>query len=249
MVGGKNERLFEAEVGVLSRIRHANVVKLLCSISGDNSRLIVYEFMKNGSLERWLHDNDSVLDWQTRYGVAVGSARGLRYMHHDCSPPVIHRDIKSSNILLDEELRPKIADFGLARMISRSGEPETVSIIAGSYGYIAPEYAYTVKVNEKCDVYSFGVVLLELATGRKARNGGGEMNLVDWAWHHSREEKPLAEAMDQRVYNPFVSQQMFAVFRLGLHCTSSLPGDRPPMVEVVDKLLRHRLYPEHESSC
>ncbi|XP_031488016.1 receptor-like protein kinase HSL1 [Nymphaea colorata] len=247
-VGRKNERLFEAEVDILGRIRHSNVVKLLCSISGDDSRLLVYEFMGNGSLHRWLHSSDSILDWPSRYRVAVGSAQGLHYMHHDCSPPVIHRDVKSSNILLDEELKPKIADFGLARLIGRSGEPETVSVVAGSLGYMAPECAYTMKVNEKSDVYSFGVVLLELATGREAHNGGGEMNLVDWAWQHFQAEKPLAEAMDQRIYDPFVSEQMFAVFKLGLLCTSKLSADRPPMNEVVDILLRHELHPDHAKS-
>ncbi|XP_031487441.1 receptor-like protein kinase HSL1 [Nymphaea colorata] len=241
-VDRKKERLFEVEVGILSRICHANVVKLLCSISGDNSRLIVYEFMENGSLDKWLHNSDTILDWSSRYRVAVGSARGLCYMHHGCSPPVIHRDVKSSNILLDEEFKPKIADFGLARIMERTGESKTVSVVAGSYGYLAPEYGYTMKVNEKSDVYSFGVVLLELATGREARNGGEEMNLVDWAWRYFREEKPLAETMDQRVYNPCVSEQMFVVFKLGLLCTSNLPAVRPDMNQVVDVLLRHELH-------
>ncbi|XP_031489295.1 receptor-like protein kinase 7 [Nymphaea colorata] len=216
----------------------SSVVSATAHISADDTRLLVYEFMGNGSLHRWLHSSDSILNWPSRYRVAVGSAQGLHYMHHGSSPPVIHRDVKSSNILLDEELKPKIADFGLARFIGRSGEPETVSVVAGSLGYMAPECAYTMKVNEKSDVYSFGVVLLELATGREAHNGGGEMNLVDWAWQHFEAEKPLAEAMDQRIYDPFVSEQMFDLFKLGLLCTSKLPADRRPMNEVADILVR-----------
>ncbi|CAN6441308.1 unnamed protein product [Victoria cruziana] len=247
-VGRTNERLFQAEVDILGSIRHANVVKLMCSIAGDDSRLLVYEFMGNGSLDKWLHSSDSILDWPGRYGVAVGAAQGLRYMHLDCCPPVIHRDVKSSNILLDEDFRPKIADFGLARLLERAGEPESVSAVAGSLGYMAPEHAFTLKVNEKSDVYSFGVVLLELATGREAHNGGGDKNLAEWAWQHFREEKPLEEAMDQRVYDPLVSEQMFAVFNLGLLCTSDRPANRPPMNEVVDILLHHGPHPSDAKS-
>ncbi|XP_059592077.1 leucine-rich repeat receptor-like serine/threonine-protein kinase BAM1 [Vitis vinifera] len=112
-----------------------------------------------------------VLDWPTRLQIAIGAAKGLCHMHENCSAPIIHRDVKSSNILLDAEFNAKIADFGLAKMLVKQGEPDTMSGIAGSYGYIAPEYAYTTKVNKKIDVYSFGVVLLELVTGREPNNG------------------------------------------------------------------------------
>ncbi|KAF3788746.1 putative LRR receptor-like serine/threonine-protein kinase [Nymphaea thermarum] len=189
-VDKKREREFQAEVEVLGGIRHYNVVKLLCSISGEDSRLLVYEFMERGSLDRWLHGLDSVLDWPTRYRVAIGSAQGLCYMHHECSPPVIHRDVKSSNILLDADFTPKIADFGLARMISGPGEANTVTAVAGSFGYMAP--------------------------GR-----------------------PLEEAMDKRIHNPHVAEDMIAVFKLGVLCTNALPANRPSMKDVVDVLVWH----------
>jgi len=146
----KLEKEFLAEVKILSSIRHSNIVKLLCCISSDNSKLLVYEYLENRSLDLWLHRKSSrastisgsvqhvVLDWPKRFQIAVGAARGLSYMHHDCSPPIVHRDVKSSNILLDSEFNAKIADFGLAKMLIKHGESATMSAVAGSFGYIAP---------------------------------------------------------------------------------------------------------------
>ncbi|XP_059311335.1 LRR receptor-like serine/threonine-protein kinase FEI 1 [Lycium ferocissimum] len=128
--------------------------------------------MENQSLDKWLHEKkrnksqNVVLKWDTRLHIAVGAARGLCYMHHNCSPPIIHRDIKSSNILLDNEWNAKVADFGLAKVLAKQEDSETASAVAGTFGYIAPEYAYATKVSTKSDVYSFGVILLELATGK-----------------------------------------------------------------------------------
>jgi serine/threonine protein kinase len=147
------EREFESEVSILGNVRHNNIVRLLCCISGDESKLLVYDYMDNGSLDNWLHGHATragnsmarpqfvqraPLDWPTRLIVAVGVAQGLCYMHHDCSPPIIHRDVKTSNILLDSEFRAKVADFGLARILMRAGEPNTMSAVAGSFGYMAP---------------------------------------------------------------------------------------------------------------
>ena len=139
----KLDREFESEVKVLGSIRHTNIVKLLCCISSQEAKLLVYEYMENGSLDRWLHHRDRAgapapLDWPTRLAVAVDAARGLSYMHHDCAQPIVHRDVKSSNILLDPDFQAKIADFGLARILVKSGEPESVSAIGGTFGYMAP---------------------------------------------------------------------------------------------------------------
>jgi tRNA A-37 threonylcarbamoyl transferase component Bud32 len=149
----KLEREFESEASILCNIRHNNIVKLLCCLSSSESKLLVYDYMDNGCLDKWLHGSvvrsghsmartRSVqhvpLDWPTRLIVAVGAAQGLCYMHHDCSPPIVHRDVKTSNILLDSEFRAKVADFGLARMLVRAGEPNTMSAVAGSFGYLAP---------------------------------------------------------------------------------------------------------------
>jgi serine/threonine protein kinase len=139
----KLDKEFESEVKVLGNIRHNNIVKLLCCISSQDVKLLVYEYMENGSLDRWLHHRDregapAPLDWATRLAIAIDSAKGLSYMHHDCAQSIVHRDVKSSNILLDPEFHAKIADFGLARMLVKSGEPESVSAIGGTFGYMAP---------------------------------------------------------------------------------------------------------------
>ncbi|XP_078177081.1 uncharacterized protein LOC144571606 [Carex rostrata] len=239
----KLEKQFQAEVQILGTMRHVNIVKLLCCIAGTQTKLVVYEYMENSSLDRWLHGRGRMskwmpLDWQTRLQIAVGAARGLCHMHHDCSPPVVHRDVKSSNILLDPQFKAKIADFGLARVLLKAGEPETVSAIAGSYGYMAPECEYLRKINQKVDVYSFGVVLLELTTGRRASGGDEEHPfLADWAWHRFQERDRLIDAIDKHIRDPIYMDQVAQVFRLGLVCTAKLPPSRPSMKEVLRCLI------------
>ncbi|XP_034223722.1 receptor-like protein kinase 5 [Prunus dulcis] len=245
----KLEKEFLAEVKILSSIRHANIVKLMCCISKDNSKLLVYEYSENRSLDRWLHKRNRpsnlsrsvhhvVLDWPQRLHIAVGAAQGLRYMHHDCVPPVVHRDVKSSNILLDSDFNAKIADFGLAKMLVKQGELATMSAVAGSFGYIAPECAHRIRVNEKIDVYSFGVVLLELTTGKEANDGDEHTALAEWAWRHVQEDNPLADALDKDIKEPSYLDEMCSVFRLGIYCTEKLPSARPSMKDVTQILLR-----------
>ncbi|KNA02665.1 hypothetical protein SOVF_216500, partial [Spinacia oleracea] len=241
---GALEKQFLTEVGFLSTFRHSNVVKLLCCVSSAQEKLLVYEYMENLSLDKWLHKkqrsnetssmssldpNNTVLDWPTRLGIAVGAAKGLCYLHNDCSSPIIHRDVKSSNILLDSEFSPKIADFGLAKMTIKTAEPHTASAVAGSFGYIAPEYWRTKRMNEKIDVYSFGVVLLELVTGKHPCKGNSHLNLADWSWKHCCEEHPIIDALDEDVKEPSFIEQMVNVFKLGLMCTSQMPSSRPTM--------------------
>ncbi|XP_042977257.1 receptor-like protein kinase HSL1 [Carya illinoinensis] len=245
----KLEKEFLAEVKILSSIRHANIVKLLCYISSDNSKLLVYKYLDNHSLDRWLHRksrattfsssvNHVVLDWPKRLRIAVGAAQGLSYMHHDCSPPIVHRDVKSSNILLDLDFNAQIADFGLAKILIKEGEPATMSAVAGSFGYIAPEYARTTRINEKIDVYSFGVILLELTTGRKANDGDEHSSLAEWALRHIQDGKPIGDILDEEVKEPCHLNEMCHVFRLGLYCTSTQPSTRPSMKEVLTVLLQ-----------
>ncbi|XP_066367524.1 receptor-like protein kinase HSL1 [Miscanthus floridulus] len=252
----KLEREFASEVDILGHIRHSNIVKLLCCLSRAETKLLVYEFMGNGSLDQWLHCHKrppgtagsamarapsvrrEPLDWPTRVKVAVGAARGLFYMHHECSPPIVHRDVKSSNILLDSELNAKVADFGLARMLVQAGTADTVSAVAGSFGYMAPECAYTRKVNEKVDVYSFGVVLLELTTGREANDGGEHGSLADWAWRHLQSGKSIADAADKCFADADYGDEVEAVFKLGIICTGRQPSSRPTMKGVLQILQR-----------
>ncbi|KZV29637.1 hypothetical protein F511_00915 [Dorcoceras hygrometricum] len=245
----KLEKEFLAEVQILGSIRHSNIVKLLCCISSEESKLLVYEYMENCSLDRWLHGKKRqysfsssvhhvVLDWPKRLQIAIGAAQGLFYMHHACSPPIIHRDVKSSNILLDSEFNAKIADFGLARMLIKNSEPNTMSSVAGSIGYIAPEYAQTRRVNEKIDVFSFGVILLELVTGREAHYGDETTSLVEWTWRHIQEGKDLADALDEDIKEAPYMDEIICVLRLGIICTGHIPANRPNMRDVLQILLR-----------
>ncbi|XP_017984737.1 PREDICTED: MDIS1-interacting receptor like kinase 1 [Theobroma cacao] len=231
---------FVGEVNLLGKLRHRNIVRLLGFLHNDNSMMIVYEFMQNGSLGEALHGKQAgrlLLDWVSRYNIALGVAQGLAYLHHDCHPPVIHRDIKSNNILLDANLEARIADFGLARMMVRKNE--TVSMVAGSYGYIAPEYGYTLKVDEKTDIYSFGVVLLELLTGKRPLDPefGESVDIVEWIRRKVGDNKALEEVLDPNLGNcKHIQEEMLLVVRIALLCTAKLPRDRPSMRDVITML-------------
>ncbi|KAJ4821249.1 Leucine-rich receptor-like protein kinase family protein [Rhynchospora pubera] len=246
----KVEHEFESEVKILGSIRHSNIIRLLCCISSTDSKLLVYEYMKNGSLDRWLHEKRRVLvgpaeaptmslDWPTRLRITIGAARGLCYMHHECETPIVHHDVKSSNILLDEEFKAKIADFGVARILIKPGMPETVSALAGSFGYMAPECAYTRKLNEKVDVYSFGVVLLELTTGREAHDGGDHGSLAEWAWWHIKEGSSIHNCIEKGMRGTQCIDEIEVVFKLGIICTGTLPSTRPTMKDVLSILLKY----------
>ncbi|XP_062223615.1 receptor-like protein kinase 5 [Phragmites australis] len=238
------DKEFEAEVRSLGGLRHGNIINLLCCISGEDTKLLIYEYMENGSLDRWLHRRrkraraSGPLDWPTRLSIAIDVARGLSYMHHDFTRPVIHRDVKSSNILLDCGFRAKIADFGLARILAKTGESESASAVCGTFGYIAPEYVYRAKVSEKVDVYSFGVVLLELATGRGPQDGGTESGscLAKWASKRYKNGGLCVDLVDGEIQDPAYLDDMVAVLQLGLICTSEDPSSRPPMSEVLHQL-------------
>ncbi|KAL7126742.1 hypothetical protein ABFS83_14G207600 [Erythranthe nasuta] len=226
------------EVNLLSRLRHRNIVRLVGFLHNDTDSMIIYEFMENGNLGEALHKTGRLLvDWVSRYNIAVGVAQGLAYLHHDCHPPVIHRDVKSNNILLDEKMEARIADFGLAKMMMK--KDETVSMVAGSYGYIAPEYGYALKVDEKSDIYSYGVVLMELVTGKRPleREFGECVDIVEWIRQKMRENKPLEEALDKNLGNiKHVQEEMLLVLRIAVLCTAKSPKDRPSMRDVLTML-------------
>ncbi|XP_019191592.1 PREDICTED: systemin receptor SR160-like [Ipomoea nil] len=237
------EKQFIAEVQILGGILHNNIVKLLCCIRGKTTKLLVYEYMDKQCVHKWLHGKKrglttQVLQWERRLPIAIGASQGLCYMHHGCNPPIVHRDIKSSNILVDSDFNAKIADFGLAKMMVREGDPETASAIVGTFGYIAPEYASTRKVDAKSDIYSFGVVLLELTTGREAMTKNEDMNLAQWAHKHQREGKLAADVLDEEIKDPRYLEAMNTVFKLGVACTLSSPSSRPSMRDISQILQR-----------
>ncbi|XP_020230888.1 receptor-like protein kinase HSL1 [Cajanus cajan] len=228
---------FDAEVETLGKIRHKNIVKLWCCCTTRDSKLLVYEYMPNGSLGDLLHSNKGgLLDWPTRYKIAVDAAEGLSYLHHDCVPSIVHRDVKSNNILLDGDFGARVADFGVAKVVDATGKgTKSMSVIAGSCGYIAPEYAYTLRVNEKSDIYSFGVVILELVTGRRPIDPEfGEKDLVMWACT-TLDQKGVDHVLDSRLDSCF-KEEICKVFNIGLMCTSPLPINRPAMRRVVKML-------------
>ncbi|KAG2585902.1 hypothetical protein PVAP13_5NG009100 [Panicum virgatum] len=231
--GSAADDSFEAEVRTLGKIRHKNIVKLWCCCAHKECKLLVYEYMPNGSLGDVLHSiKAGLLDWGTRYKIALDAAEGLSYLHHDCVPAIVHRDVKSNNILLDAELSARVADFGVAKVV----EAKSMSVIAGSCGYIAPEYAYTLRVNEKSDTYSFGVVLLELVTGKPPVDPEfGEKDLVKWVRGTLEQKQGVEHVLDSRLDMRF-KEEMVRVLQIGLLCASSLPINRPAMRRVVKML-------------
>ncbi|KAL8193722.1 hypothetical protein R6Q57_026414 [Mikania cordata] len=236
--GSAHDHGFNAEIQTLGRIRHRYIVRLLGFCSNHETNLLVYEYMPNGSLGETLHGKKGGrLNWDTRYKIAVESAKGLCYLHHDCSPLILHRDVKSNNILLDSNFEAHVADFGLAKFLQDSGTSECMSAIAGSYGYIAPEYAYTLKVDEKSDVYSFGVVLLELVTGRKPVGEFGDgVDIVQWVRKMTGgNKKHVTKIVDPRLPD-CPTHEVMHVFYVAMLCVEEQAVERPTMREVVQIL-------------
>lgn len=234
---------FMAEIQTLGKIRHRNIVRLLGYLSNKDTNLLLYEYMSHGSLGEMLHGSKGAhLQWESRYRIAVEAAKGLCYLHHDCSPSIIHRDVKSNNILLDSDNEAHVADFGLAKFFHDAGASECMSSIAGSYGYIAPEYAYTLKVDQKSDVYSFGVVLLELVTGRKPVGEFGEgVDIVRWVRKttlelaHPSDAASALAVVDSRLKG-YQLTGLVNMFKIAMLCVEDESSARPTMREVVHML-------------
>lgn len=230
-------KVLKTEINTLGKVRHRNILKLNAFLTGGVSNFLVYEYVVNGNLYdaicREFKAGQPELDWDKRCRIAVGVAKGIMYLHHDCSPAIIHRDIKSHNILLGEDYEAKLADFGIAKLVE--GSP--LSCFAGTHGYMAPELAYSLKATEKSDVYSFGVVLLELLTGRPPTDQqfDGEIDIVSWVSLHLAEQKPAA-ALDPKISNDNLDH-MIKALNIAILCTAQLPSERPTMREVVNMLI------------
>ncbi|GLJ21216.1 hypothetical protein SUGI_0388750 [Cryptomeria japonica] len=220
---------FVNEVKVVANVQHRNLVKLLgCCAEGDE-KLIVYEYLPNKSLDTFLFDPEKcrLLDWQKRYNIIVGIVRGLLYLHRDSPMKIIHRDIKPHNILLDNKLNPKIADFGLARFFTED-ETHIQTRAAGTDGYMAPEYAMQQHLSVKADVYSFGVVVLGIVSGKK---NTVIQNLSEWAWRLYKGGNIL-DMVDSRVLEECLEEQALRCTHVGLLCVQADPALRPPMSDV-----------------
>ncbi|XP_038979622.1 cysteine-rich receptor-like protein kinase 2 [Phoenix dactylifera] len=231
---------FQSEVKLISIVHHRNLVRLLgCSSEGPDL-LLVYEYMANSSLDKFLFgDRHGTLKWKQRFDIIVGMARGLAYLHQEFHVRIIHRDIKSSNILLDEDFQPKIADFGLARLLP-SDQSHLSTKFAGTLGYTAPEYAIHGQLSEKVDTYSYGVVVLEIVSGRKSNDIKLEPEtqyLLEWAWKLYENGKLIDlvdGTLDPNGYRP---EEVKRVIEIALLCTQSTVAARPTMSEVVILLL------------
>ncbi|KAG6554783.1 hypothetical protein Mapa_003803 [Marchantia paleacea] len=238
-------RKFVSELVKVDKMRHHNILRILGFVLRGDSLLLLYDYMPNGSLGEWLHRRpEAVLEWSTRYRVAVGSAQGLAYLHHNCHPPFVHRDINSNNVLLDAAFEPHLGDVGLAKLYDPSKDTESMTAVAGSFGYIAPEYAYTMRVTEKSNVYSFGVVLLEMLTGRDPveRTFGEGLDLVSWVHTAAEREETPEQILDPAVSTAsfHVRQEMLSVLKVAKLCTSTLPSERPKMKAVVEMLYKSK---------
>ncbi|KAF5194976.1 Receptor-like serine/threonine-protein kinase ALE2 [Thalictrum thalictroides] len=235
-------REFLAEVEMLSRLHHRNLVKLIGICIEDHSRCLVYELIPNGSVESHLHGVDketAPLDWGARMKIALGAARGLAYLHEDSSPHVIHRDFKSSNILLEHDFTPKVSDFGLAKSALEEGNEHISTRVMGTFGYVAPEYAMTGHLLVKSDVYSYGVVLLELLTGRKPVDMSqpeGQENLVAWARPLLTSKEGLEIVIDPSLRSSFPFDSLAKVAAIASMCVQPEVSHRPFMGEVVQAL-------------
>ncbi|KAM0886659.1 hypothetical protein ACQ4PT_029564 [Festuca glaucescens] len=233
---------FFNEVKLVSQVQHKNLVKLLgCSVEGPES-LLVYEYLCNTSLDHYLFDafKKNALDWERRSEIILGTAEGLSYLHNASEIRIIHRDIKASNVLLDEKFRPKIGDFGLARNFMED-QTHLSTGLAGTFGYMAPEYIVHGQLTEKADIYSYGVLVLEIITGRKNHNSVASsaegLSLMALIWKHYN-AGTLMELLDPNLREECPEREALKVFNVGLLCAQASPNLRPPMWKVVEMLGR-----------
>lgn len=244
--GKQGEEEFKVEVELLCRLRSPYVLSLIGYCSESSHKLLVYEFMANGGLQEHLYpikgSNNFCpkLDWKTRLRIALEAAKGLEYLHEHVNPPVIHRDLKSSNILLDKNFHAKVSDFGLAKLGSDKAGGHVSTRVLGTQGYVAPEYALTGHLTTKSDVYSYGVVLLELLTGRvpvDMKRSPGEGVLVSWALPRLTDREKVVEIMDPALEGQYSMKEVIQVAAIAAMCVQLEADYRPLMADVVQSLV------------
>ncbi|KAM0939246.1 putative protein kinase RLK-Pelle-LRR-XI-1 family [Dioscorea sansibarensis] len=231
------------EIQTVGKIRHRNLVKVVDFWLRNDYGLILYEYMENGSLHDVLHEikPPPVLEWNTRYKIALGTAQGLAYLHDDCNPAIIHRDIKPRNILLDSNMEPHISDFGIAKLMDQISASPQSSAIMGTIGYMSPETAFTTSRSKESDIYSYGVVLLELITRKMALDPSfpDNMNVVNWVPSTLNGSDDVDIIIDPSIRHEITGSaelEMRRVLKLALQCTASEASDRPSMRSVVTQL-------------
>uniref|UniRef100_A0A1D1ZAE3 non-specific serine/threonine protein kinase n=1 Tax=Anthurium amnicola TaxID=1678845 RepID=A0A1D1ZAE3_9ARAE len=234
----QGHREWLAEVIFLGQLSHPNLVKLIGYCCEDDQRVLVYEYMPRGSVESNLFSKLLPLPWPIRMKIAFGAAKGLAFLH-EAEKPIIYRDFKTSNILLDLDYNAKLSDFGLAKDGPVGDKSHVSTRIMGTYGYAAPEYVMTGHLTARSDVYSFGVVLLELLTGRKSvdkTRPARQQNLADWALPMLNEKKKLLSIIDPRLGGDYPIKGVHKAAMLAYHCLNRNPKARPLMRDIVDSL-------------
>ncbi|XP_042984465.1 probable receptor-like serine/threonine-protein kinase At4g34500 [Carya illinoinensis] len=237
---GQAGKEFKVEVEAIGKVRHKNLVGLIGYCAEGAQRMLVYEYIDNGNLEQWLHGDVgpvSPLTWDIRMRIAIGTAKGLAYLHEGLEPKVVHRDVKSSNILLDRKWNSKVSDFGLAKLLGSEASYVTTRVM-GTFGYVSPEYASTGMLNEGSDVYSFGVLLMEIITGRSPvdySRPAGEMNLVDWF------KGMVASRRGEEILDPLIevhppARALKRALLVCLRCIDLDINKRPKMGQIVHML-------------
>ncbi|XP_020213135.1 probable receptor-like protein kinase At5g18500 [Cajanus cajan] len=243
---GQAEKEFRVEVEAIGHVRHKNLVRLLGYCMEGTHRMLVYEYVNNGNLEQWLHGamrHHGYLTWEARIKILLGTAKALAYLHEAIEPKVVHRDIKSSNILIDDDFNAKVSDFGLAKLLG-AGKSYVTTRVMGTFGYVAPEYANTGLLNEKSDVYSFGVLLLEGITGRDPVDYGrpaNEVNLVDWLKMMVGNRRS-EEVVDPNIEMKPSTRALKRALLTALRCVDPDSEKRPKMGQVV-RMLESEEYP------
>ncbi|KAA3458331.1 LRR receptor-like serine/threonine-protein kinase FEI 1 isoform X3 [Gossypium australe] len=241
-----SDQVFERELEILGSIKHINLVNMRGYCRFPASKLLIYDYLAMGSLDDFLHEckeEGRLLNWSARLKIALGSARGLAYLHHDCCPKLVHRDIKSSNILLDENLEPHVSDFGLAQLLVDE-DAHVTTVVAGTFGYLAPEYLQSGIATEKTDVYSFGVLLLELVTGKRPTDptfSKRGLNVVGWTNTLLRENR-LEDIVDKGCTDA-IMETVEAILEIAAKCTDANPDERPTMCQVLQLLEQEVMSP------
>ncbi|XP_077230275.1 putative serine/threonine-protein kinase At1g01540 [Tasmannia lanceolata] len=237
---GQAEKEFKVEVEAIGRVRHKNLVRLLGYCAEGAYRMLVYEYVDNGNLEQWLHGDVgpySPLTWEIRMNIILGTAKGLTYLHEGLEPKVVHRDVKSSNILLDKQWNPKVSDFGLAKLLGSERSYVTTRVM-GTFGYVSPEYASTGMLNERSDVYSFGILVMEIISGRNPVDYSrppGEVNLVEWLKTMVGNQNSEG-VLDPKMPEKPSSRALKRALLVALRCVDPDAQKRPKMGHVIHML-------------